>query len=92
MSKLNTEELERRIADLVAKNKKLKNAMRASKAEQRANQTIAKEWLEKTAWIRSREDSMPFNTFGMHWADVIKRYVDHLEKCRAGTFTMNEGV
>lgn len=36
------------------------------------------EWLEKTEWVQKRRD-WPFPPYGMHRADVMRRYIEHLE-------------
>lgn len=38
----------------------------------------ALEWLYKTEWVQERKD-WPFIATGMHRADVIKKYIEHLE-------------
>lgn len=38
----------------------------------------AREWLDKTEWVQQRED-WPFPALGMHRADVMKKYIEHLE-------------
>lgn len=36
------------------------------------------EWHDKTEWVQERRD-WPFPTLGMHRADVMKKYIAHLE-------------
>ncbi|HEX4918608.1 MAG TPA: hypothetical protein VFV43_11970, partial [Limnobacter sp.] len=36
------------------------------------------EWLDKTEWVQERGE-WPFPALGMHRADVIKKYIEHLE-------------
>lgn len=36
------------------------------------------EWSYKTEWVQEKKD-WPFNALGMHRADVMKKYIDHLE-------------
>jgi hypothetical protein len=36
------------------------------------------EWSNKTDWVREQQDSFPFQTLGLHRADVMKKEIDRL--------------
>ncbi len=36
------------------------------------------EWFDKTKWVQEKKD-WPFPFLGMHRADVMKKYIEHLE-------------
>lgn len=36
------------------------------------------EWIEKTEWVQAQHASFPFNTLGMHRADVMRKEIDRL--------------
>lgn len=36
------------------------------------------EWLEKTEWVQSQHSSFPFNTLGLHRADVMRKEIERL--------------
>ncbi|HEX4843219.1 MAG TPA: hypothetical protein VFV57_06070 [Limnobacter sp.] len=58
-----------------------------------AQETVAEcacctEWLEKTEWVQER-GKWPFQELGMHRADVMKKYIEHLES-HTQTVAVNE--
>lgn len=40
------------------------------------------EWHDKTEWVQEKED-WPFSVLGMHRADAMKKYIEHLEGNRS---------
>ncbi|WP_314722323.1 hypothetical protein [Rahnella variigena] len=44
------------------------------------------EWLEKTDWVQARK-KFPFQNLGMHRADVMTTYIEHLEADNAALKT-----
>ncbi|WP_341237887.1 hypothetical protein [uncultured Limnobacter sp.] len=47
------------------------------------------DWHNKTEWVQEKKD-WPFNALGMHRADVMKKYIEHLEMLlKPGTTTVS---
>lgn len=38
------------------------------------------EWLEKTEWVQAQQSSFPFNTLGLHRADVLRKEIERLRE------------
>lgn len=50
------------------------------------------EWLTKTEWVQEQKATFPFNTLGMHRADVMRRAIDEMRKLVAVPRTDQEIV
>ena len=42
------------------------------------------EWLDKTNWVIEKKN-WPFSVHGLHRADIMKKYIEHLELALAKT-------
>lgn len=82
-------ELEKRIAELetnssIYESAAAKHLERAEVAERRVDElkpfrTAYMEWSDKTDWVQSDKRFDVLKPWGMHRADVLKAYIEHLE-------------
>lgn len=50
------------------------------------------EWMQRTEWVQEQKATFPFNTLGMHRADVMRRAIDEMRKLVAVPRTDQEIV